>query len=545
MPQSGAHSRRTVILAASLAVAVLAAAGALVLRTLGDDGVVLVEGSGYTEGVAGTYQRVNPLYASMNEVDADLSALVFAGLVRLAPDGRVIADMAELPAVSDDGREYTFKLRANLKWHDGEPVTSRDVAFTIRNITDPDYRGDPTLAEGWLGAEVATPDDGTVVVTLRQPSAPFLARSATIGILPEHLLGSLGTAEIENAPFNSAPVGSGPYRVETLDAREARLVANGNYHLGRPQIERFTLRFFTDYTTAQRALAEGEVEGLLIRDQVSADQLSTIEQVKNTTAARLQRSTATLLYLNTSTALFSDGRVRQALSLGVDREEIVRRVYPGGATASSSPVVPGTWAYVEGADVTEPDIAEAKRLLGEAGWVANPTTGILARQGSEFRFTIRVDNDATRVAIAGEIARQLEQLGVRATVASTTFSVLRRDFLQERRYEAAVATWEQGPDPDLYFGWHSSQMGSAGLNLANFEDSVMDELIAQGRTARDPEVRLDSYAQIQDVWQELSPGIVIAYPAVVYVYPDGLENVSGGVLFTGSSRFTDVHTWRR
>ncbi len=545
MPQSGAHSRRTVILAASLAVAVLAAAGALVLRTIGDDGVVLVEGSGYTEGVAGTYQRVNPLYASMNEVDADLAALVFAGLVRLAPDGRVIADMAELPEVSDDGRDYTFRLRAGVKWHDGEPVTSRDVAFTIRNITDPDYRGDPTLAEGWLGADVTTPDDRTVVVKLRQPSAPFLARSATIGILPEHLLGSLPTSEIENAPFNAAPVGSGPYRVESLDAREARLVANGDYHLGRPQIERFTLRFFTDYTTAQRALAEGEVEGLLIRDQISADQLSTLEQVKNTTAARLQRSTATLLYLNTSTALFSDERVRQALSLGIDREEIVRRVYPGGATASSSPVVPGTWAYVEGADVTEPDIAEAKRLLGEAGWVANPTTGILARQGSEFRFTIRVDNDATRVAMAGEIARQLEQLGVRATVASTTFSVLRRDFLQERRYEAAVAAWEQGPDPDLYFGWHSSQMGSAGLNLANFEDSVMDELIAQGRTARDPEVRLDSYGQLQDVWQELSPGIVIAYPTVVYVYPDSLENVSSGVLFTGSSRFTDVHTWRR
>ncbi len=545
MPHTRAHSRRTVILAAVFIAAVVAAAGALALRVSDNDGVVLVAGTSYTEGVAGTYQRINPLYAPLNDVDADLSALVFAGLVRLGPDGSIVPDLADLPEISEDDRTYTFRLNDGARWHDGQPVTSRDVAFTIRNITDPDYRGDPVLTEGWLGTEVETPDDRTVIVRLRQPSAPFLARSATVGILPEHLLGLLSTADIENAPFNSAPVGSGPYRLESVDSREARLVANERYHLGRPGIERITLRFYPDYATAQRALTEGDVEGLLIRDQVSEDQSSSLEQIKGARIEKLQRSSLVLLYVNATNVMFQDARVRRAFSLALDREELVRRVYPGGATGSSSPVAPGTWAYAEGYDDTAPDVAEARRLLGEAGWTANATSGILSRQGSEFRFTIRVDNDPVRVAVAGEIARELEQLGVRATVASTTFSVLRRDFLQERRYEAAVATWEQGPDPDPYFGWHSSQMGSAGLNLANFEDAVVDELIAQGRTTTDHEVRLDSYDQLQQVWQELAPGVVIAYPNYVYVYPDWLKNVGGGVLFTGSSRFTDVHQWRR
>jgi peptide/nickel transport system substrate-binding protein len=384
-----------------------------------------------------------------------------------------------------------------------------------------------------------------VIVRLRQPSAPFLARSATVGILPEHLLGSIGTAELENAPFNSAPVGSGPYRLESVDSREAKLVANEHYHLGRPGIERMTLRFYPDYAAAQRALTEGDIEGLLIRDQVTEDQVSSLGQVKGIRVEQLQRSSMVLLYVNASNVMFQDGRVRRAFSLALDREELVQRVYPGGATGSSSPVAPGSWAYAETYDDTAPDVAEARRLLEEAGWTANATSGILSRQGSEFRFTIRVDNDPLRVAVAGEVARQLEPLGVRATVASTTFSVLRRDFLQERRYEAAVATWEQGPDPDPYFGWHSSQMGSAGLNLANFEDAVVDGLIAQGRTTTDPEVRLDSYEQLQQVWQELAPGVVIAYPDYVYAYPDWLKNVGSGVLFTGSSRFTDVHLWRR
>ena len=545
MPHTRAHSRRTVILAAAFIAAVVAAAGALALRVSDNDGVVLVAGTSYTEGVAGTYQRINPLYAPLNDVDADLSALVFAGLVRLGPDGSIVPDLADLPEISEDERTYTFRLNDGARWHDGQPVTSRDVAFTIRNITDPDYRGDPALTEGWLGTEVETPDDRTVIVRLRQPSAPFLARSATVGILPEHLLGLLSTADIENAPFNSAPVGSGPYRLETVDSREARLVANERYHLGRPGIERITLRFYPDYATAQRALTEGDVEWLLIRDQVSEDQSSSLEQIKGARVEKLQRSSLVLLYVNATNVMFQDARVRRAFSLALDREELVRRVYPGGATGSSSPIAPGTWAYAEGYDDTAPDVAEARRLLGEAGWTANATSGILSRQGSEFRFTIRVDNDPVRVAVAGEIARQMEQLGVRATVASTTFSVLRRDFLQERRYEAAVAMWEQGPDPDPYFGWHSSQMGSAGLNLANFEDAVVDELIAQGRTTTDHEVRLDSYDQLQQVWQELAPGVVIAYPNYVYVYPDWLKNVGGGVLFTGSSRFADVHEWRR
>lgn len=545
MPETRAHSRRTVILAAAFVGAVVAAAGALALRVSGNDSTLLVAGTSYTEGVAGTYQRINPLYASLNEVDADLSALVFSGLVRLGPDGSVLDDLADLPGISEDGRTYTFRLKDSAHWHDGEPVTSRDVAFTIRTINDPDYRGDAALAEGWRGTEVETPDDRTVVVRLRQASAPFLARSATVGILPEHLLGSTGAKALENHPFNSAPVGTGPYRLESVDAREARLVANERYHLGRPGIERITLRFYADYPAAQRALSDGEIEGLLIRDQVTADQVGALEQLKGKTVAHLVRSSQVLLYLNTSTALFQDPLVRRAISLAIDRDELARRVYPGGARGSASPVPPGTWAYAEAYDLTTPDPEQARQLLREAGWTPNATSGILARQGGEFRFTIRVDNDPTRVAIAGEIARQLEQIGIRATVASTTFSVLRRDFLQERRYDAAVATWEQGPDPDPYFGWHSSQMGSAGLNLANFEDAVVDELIAQGRTTSDHEVRLDSYTQLQEVWQELMPGVVLAYPQYLYVRPDWLRDVTDGVLFSGAGRFTNVHAWRR
>jgi peptide/nickel transport system substrate-binding protein len=545
MPPSTAHPRRTVILAATFVVAVLAVAGAFALRLSGNQSVVLTGGSSYTEGVSGTWQRVNPLFATANEVDADLSQLVFSGLVRLAPDGRVIADLADVPQVSDEGRTYTFKLRKGLTWHDGQPVTSRDVEFTVRTLTSGDFSGDQSLAEGWRGAEVETPDDQTFIVHLKQPSAPFLARSATIGILPEHLLGGVAVRDMEDTPFNAAPVGTGPYKVESLDSREARLVANPNYHLGKPGVEQLTLRFYTDDASATRALQSGDVRGLLLRGSVSQGQLTDLQKVKDTKVDQFERSTQVLMYLNTTNTLFRDQRVRQAISLGLNRGEIVDKEFLGAATASVSPIAPQTWAYAKEYDTTDQNVSRARQLLQDAGWQASATNGILTREGQEFRFTIRVDNDPVRFAIASDIATQLSTLGIRASVASTTFTVLNLDYLVPRRYEAAIATWEQGPDPDPYFGWHSSQMGTAGLNLANFEDPVTDELIAKGRTSNDIEVRKDSYKQFQEIWQDLAPGIVIAYPHAVYAHADGLKNITTGVLFSGAMRFADVQKWRQ
>jgi len=529
-----------------LALAVVAAGAALALGLTGSDSVVLTQTGVYVEGVAGTWQRVNPVYASLNEVDQDLSQLVFSGLVRIGPDGTVLPDMADLPQISEDGRTYTFRLRKNVSWHDGTPVTSRDVAFTISRLTDPDFKGDTTLAEAWLGVEVETPDASTVVFRLKQASAPFLARNTTIGILPEHLLRGLSAAALFDAPFNAAAIGSGPYRLQSLDSREATLVANESYHLGRPGIQTIKLRFYTDYPSAIRALESGAIDGLMVRDSLSEARRTELGKVKGMKVEQPARAAYLVLYLNNDqAAFFQDDRVRLALSLAINRQSIVESSFLGAAVASSSAIAPGTWAYAKEYDQPTANVSQAKKLLDDAGWKAHPTTGILVKEGQEFRFTIRTDTDPLRVAVANEIARQLEPLGIRATVASTTFSVLRRDFLQERKYDAALAGWDQGPDPDPYFGWHSSQTGTAGLNLANYSDVVADSLIAKGRTTVDREVRKDAYRQFQEVWSEQAPSVVIAYPRYTYVHSAAVKIPTLGILFSASLRFSEVQRWKQ
>ncbi len=535
------------VFAAALAVAVAAAVAALVLRTSGSERPVLPTATELVEGVAGTWQRVNPLYASLNEVDGDLSALVFSGLVKVGPDGSVQPDLAEaLPEISVDGRTYTFHIRPDARWHDGEPVTSFDVAFTIEQIRAPDFRGDPLLAEAWSTVKVETPDERTVVLELEAPSAPFLARYATIGILPSHLLRGLSGQALYDSPFNAAPVGSGPYRVVSLTDEEAVLEANGAYHLGRPAIDRIRVRFFNDYSAGLSALEAGEIDSLLVREPLTDAQAVAVEQLSGIQVYQLPRAAYVVLYLNNAqAATFQDARVRRAISLALDRRRIVDEVFHGAARASTSPIPPGSWAYVPEYDVIEPDVERAKELLAEAGWRPHPTTGTLVREGEEFRITIRTDNDPFRVAVAEEVARQLDEIGIRATVASTTSAVLRRDFLQQRRYEAAVAGWDQGPDPDPYAGWHSSQMGSAGLNIANTNDAVIDRLIETARTRHDPEVRKEMYRQLQEVWQSVVPSAILLYPAYTYLVRSDVHVVLPELLATPAQRFSSITEWRR
>ncbi len=530
-------------------IAVIAGA-AFYMGVAGDEPGVMQRSSTYTEGVTGTWQRVNPLYAAGNDVDQDLSQLVFSGLMRIGPGGEVLPDLANSePHISADGLTYTFPLREDARWHDGEPFTSRDVVFTVEAILGSGFRGDGELAARWEDVEVEAPDDHTVRFHLPEPSAPFLARDATLGILPAHRLEEAGPDGLFDAGFNFSPVGTGPYQLESLDANEAVLSANSRYHLGSPGIDKFRFRFYPDQREAIAALERGDIDGLFLRSAPREGQLERLESLAGTTVQGFQRAAHLVLYLNNdAAAFFRDPRVRQAIALAVDREGIVDSVFGGAATPSSLPIPPGSWAHDGQYEVTGTDesaLEVARELLDEAGWEESEENGVRVRLGSEFRLTIRTDSDPIRLATAQEIAEQLEPLGIRATVASTSFTVLRRDFLQERRYEAAVAGWDQGVDPDPYFAWHSSQMGTAGLNIANYSDPVADRLIEEGRRNPDTGDRLDMYTQFQEVWDRAVPSVVIAYPHFIYAQAEAIDGAVSEFLPRAHLRFAAVHEWRR
>lgn len=179
-------------------------------------------GGVYTEGLIGAPVRFNPLLDTYNPLDRDVDRLLFSGLVKFDDRGLPQADLANSWGISHDGNVYNFSLRQNAVWHDGAPVTSDDVIFTIERMREDGSPVSQDLKDFWKGIDIQRLDDKILQFRLPEPFAPFLDY-LTFGVLPEHLLGELSLAEIIDAPFNLSPVGSGPYRFEQLLTEDGQI----------------------------------------------------------------------------------------------------------------------------------------------------------------------------------------------------------------------------------------------------------------------------------------------------------------------------------
>lgn len=499
------------------------------------------QGGRYVEGVAGSPSTINPLFAAFNEVDRDLTSLIFSGLVRLGASGAAEPDLAEQFKVTPDGRTYIFELRPGLFWHDGEPLDAQDVLFTVRAIQDAEFDGDPVLADLFRDVQVDAPDERTVIMTLPQPFAPFLARGATVGILPEHLLAGLDASDLADAPFNQQPIGSGPFRLAQLTPERAVLRPFPAYHLGRPLIDRLELRFYRDDASLLNALRNDEVDGALFRPGLDPEAMALLDGDSRWVRRSLHATTYSLVYLNQQVAAFQDSRVRRALQHGLDRETLIGRALAGQALPLDSPIVRDLWAYVGSPETYAFDPARAAALLDEAGWVLDD--GAREKDGVPLRFRLAASEDPVQIQVAQEIARQWGELGAQVEVQVSGASEFVEGVLLPRRFEAALVSVDPGPDPDPYPLWHSTQALGEGRNLAGFSDPTADRLLENSRQTSSPAQRAADYRAFQEIFARELPAVLLYTPTYQYVVRSDLQGLSPGLLLTLSARFSDVHRW--
>lgn len=498
-------------------------------------------GGVYVEGMTGQPQRINPLFASFNEADEALTRLIFSGLVRLGADAMPEPDLAESWDILDDGRRYVFHLRRGLLWHDGEPLTADDVLFTFDRIREPGFRGDASLAALFENVTARAPDPLTVEVTLPEPFAPFLSY-ASIGIIPRHLLEGLSADALFDASFNQMPIGSGPYRLESLSSDQATLVASETYHLGKPYIERIELRFYRDNAELLAALRDGELDGAFFRPGLSAADRSAIDEDRRFDRAQLLTDSYTLIYLNRQGPVFQDRNVRRALSLALDRDRLLAIALDGEGRAVDGPIPKGLWAYFDTGAAPSYDPEQAELLLSEAGWQLE-RGGVRAKAGQTLHITLSTNDDTTRIDMAEAIAEMWRAIGVDVTVEVEGASEFVQDRLLPRRFEAALFGIETGPDPDEYAFWHSSQRAEGGRNLADLADPDVDFALERGRKTTDPALRVQFYILFQRVYQEAFPAILLLQPARSYVTEKELRGQRPVFLYDAGARFYDVHRW--
>ncbi len=501
-----------------------------------------VAGGSYIEGVAGAPRTANPLFANFNQADGDLSSLIFSGLVRLGPNGSVQPDLADLPKITPDGLTYIFTLGPGLFWQDRQPLTSDDVTFTISYIQDPNFQGDPILTELFRGVQVRASDQRTVVITLPQPFSPFLARGATFGILPKHLLTSVPAADLASVPFDQHPVGSGPFRLVSLSQDEAVLEPFDGYYQGRPRLDTMTLRFYRDDAALLNALRNDQIDGALFGSALTGGDIDSIDNDGSWVRRSLHGTTLNLVYLNQQLVpAFSDQLVRQALQHALDRDLLIKEVLAGQALPLDSPIMRDLWAYVGSPDVYAHDAKQAASLLDAAGWKLDGD--VRSKDGAALSFSLTTSDDPLQQRIAQAIAEQWSKIGLQVTVQPAGASQFVEGVLLPRQFQAALVAVDSGPDPDPYPLWDSSQVGNNGRNLAGFSDTNADQLLENGRQIVSIADRASDYRQFQDLFARELPAVLLYTPSYQYVVRSDVLGLSPGLLTTLSARFADVYKW--
>lgn len=501
------------------------------------------KGGTYAEGIPGNPRAINPVLAQSNPVDQDVVTLLFNGLTRVDERGEVVPDLAEHWEISQGGLVYTFYLRDDVLWHDGAPFTAADVVFTVNVMQSPEFKGAPFLSDMWRSVVVEQVDSYTVRFTLRAPFAPFLDYT-TIGILPQHILAGVPVADLGKSPYNSSPIGTGPFKVEEVSAQRIVLVANTAYHGAPSYLERLELYFYPDAPSVFEARQRREVDGIA---RVLPQHLQAVRRDETLTLYTAPLSGYNIVFLNLDRAVFQDRNVRQAMMWALDRQKLVDRVLDGQGIVIHSPILPTSWAYDPNVKRYQYDPRKAKALLEEAGWFDENGDGVRERGPLKLEFTLSTNaDDAIRVQLIQAISEQLAEVGIRAIPQAVTWEELVGQQLRLRRFDAVLSGWQSlPPDPDPYPFWHSSQANEDGLNFASLISSEADALLSEARSTDDRKRRFELYQHFQYFFAEEVPSLLLYQPVYNYAVDSSVQDVQIGPMHDSSDRFRTITRWHK
>lgn len=545
--------RERIISWLSIAV-ILIAVPVLSIRGYFNATVVMPEDGGmYTEGVVGAPQYINPVLSPLSDVDSDLTKLLFSSIFQYDGNQTLQPDVITNYTLSDDKKTYTFFLRHDVKWNDGQELTADDVLFTIGLIQDPLYQS-PLLAS-LKGVTATKIDDHSFSLALKEPFAPFLT-TLTFGILPKHIWFDVTPQTIGLNEHNLTPVGSGMYMIDTVKKdregtiKSVDLKRNNEYYGTKPHIEKMQFAFFADEATVIDALQSHKIEGLAF---FSGSDWGTIQKKNNDLALqhlRIPQYTAVFFNQQKSTVL-QEGAVRKALAYALNKQQIVQDVFAGQAEVIHTPILPGYLGYNPSVGEYAQNVQESIKLLEEANWkypegkdANSEPFEPRQKDGRKLEFALVTASIPEYEQTAQELERAWKAVGVKVNMTTASAQDIQTTTIKNRDYDALLFAQIVGTDPDPYPFWHSSQQEAPGLSLAIFRDREADTLLDQARKTTSDDERRDKYMQFQTRIAEGVPAIFLynsTYPYAMHKKIRGVNPTQ--YISVPSDRFSTVAQW--
>ncbi len=553
--------------------------------------VVPVFGGQYTEGALGSPQHINPLYASVNDVDADLTRLIYSSLFKFDQNGKLEKDLVEDYTISEDGKTYSFKIRHGVEWHQGGELTVDDIFFTFQAIKDSAYNS--PLKPSFAGIEAKIENEDTIDFVLPERYAPFL-NLLTFGIMPVSVWGQIPPQSAPLADTNLKPIGSGPYKAvswakdKSGNIKVYKLEANKDYYGGKPMIKDLTFKFYANFTEAVNSLNNGDVDGL---SYLPKGEKSNLIAKNSLNLNKLLMPKVRAVFFNASNnSLLKDKVVRRALALSSPRKEIINQVLDSEADQSYGPIPQSDFAYNQDIEKYNFNIEEASKILSDAGWkketlTADDITALETKQNEAtsssalsdeekiklalgegewlykeelkdksnkkstetiktyLTFTLTVLNDEENADTGRFLVQSWERLGAKVSLDLVSAASVQSSVIKPRRYEALLFSELVGNDPDIYFFWHSSQAGEGGLNLSNYKNEEVDKLLEDGRTVLSQDERIEKYKKVQELINQDIPAVFLFSPYYIYPQSKRVKNFSVKTISDPADRFAGIENW--
>ncbi len=502
-----------------------------------------VAGGTLIEGVVGVPRFINPVLA-VTRADQDLVALTFSGLMKISTDGTLVPDVAESITPSSDGTTYNIIVRDDIRFHDGTPLTARDVIFTIGLLQDADLKS--PLRGNWTGVLIEELGEYEFNIILNEPYIPFI-ENLTFGILPRHIWNELPTEQIPFSQRNTEPIGSGPFRIKQIARNSAGFIQS--YELERftqyhedVMLQSIQVRFYSNEDALLTALQNREITSTVYAPLASLEVLENNPHYKIITEP-LPRVFAIFINQNRSIPL-RDASARRALSAAVDRDRLINTVLFGYGVPTNYPIPPHHFELQS----TSSDISidEAEAILVAGNWRKNNDGKWEKRIDNELKtlsITLRTTNNPTFEQTAQFLRASWEALGVEVFIEQYEQSDLLQSVIRTRDFEGLLFGIDMNRAVDLYPFWHSSQREDPGLNIAQYANISVDNLLTRARGNQSREERATIISDILRQINADSPAIFLFVPNFIYVVQTDTEVAPIKNISRPHERFMNVHTW--
>lgn len=501
-------------------------------------------GSSFSEGIVGLPRSINPVLA-FTDADKDLSMIIYSGLMRYEK-GELVPDLAEKYSVSEDGLVYTFDLKNNLRFHDGAPLSTDDIEFTIQKIQDGTLKS-PRRAD-WSSVIMKNISPTKIQFILKQPYAPFLSNTA-VGIIPKHIWKNVDVDQFIFSEYNIEPIGSGPYKIDSIERNDGgiptryTLVPFSRYYNKKAYISKIHIYFYANEKEAIEAYKSGLIENLA---GISAKEAINIENnLQKSTLLHKPLSRIFGVFFNqNSSSVLANKDVRQALDMALDKEKIVKEVLYGYGVSIDNPLPVDISNSGTAKIVADKDGARA--LLTKAGWLINKD-GVLekktAKESQILEFSISTTDAPDLKKVAEIIKSQWEDLGAKIEIKVFEFGDLSQNIIKTRKYDALLFGEVIGKDLDLFAFWHSSQRNSPGLNVSMYVNSKVDKLLEDARTTSKEEDRTIIYESFKKIIKDETPAVFIYSPDYIYLISNSIKGYDFQSIVSPSDRLHGIDKW--